>query len=330
MHRTVFCSMLAGASSYLDAATGRGVPSVETLQWTAAATSCVQRTLSNPGAQNADEALTGVLTLLANDQIMDGGRNSHIHSKALAGLLRHRGGIQALHQSHTMDLFMSFVLITPIGKGQVAYLDHVKRDVDGAAEFDEWKADVNLLVFELQHLATWDRAVPWEGRAERRALVEVVGFLPRPKDVVEEDQWVFVICYLAVMLWDYRDRPRDCDSLLQDLVHQCQRLRRGFNLADVVWLLVRGLDLDRHRKWRVIRMVRVLHRLSRTLKLKIGQFLYGLIDPPQERSVSLDMVDFERLHQEAFAGLQVIDWANVKMENAYKISSKLGNNLVSL
>jgi hypothetical protein len=58
MHRTIFCNMLAAASSYLDSATGQGV-SAQTLRWTTASMSCVKHALSSPGTRNADEALTG-------------------------------------------------------------------------------------------------------------------------------------------------------------------------------------------------------------------------------------------------------------------------------
>jgi hypothetical protein len=273
-YKANFCSMLACASNYLDSLSGRG-PSLETLQWTSATTSCVRRTLSNPVTQGGDEALMGVFLLLANDQLVDGGKNGHLHSKALAQLFRLRGGLESLRLPYAMELFISFLLITPFGRTQIAYLDHMESDAEGAAELQEWKADVDLLILELQNLDIWDRAIHWESRERRALLIKVVKFLPHPKDAVEQDQWAFIITYLAVMLWEYRYRPRDCDNLLRDLTHHYEQLGQGFNLADVAWVLVRGLDRERHRKWQVIRMIRVLHRLSNQIQLKVARSVTG-------------------------------------------------------
>jgi hypothetical protein len=307
MHRTVFCSMLAAASSHLDSAMGQGV-SAQTLRWTTASTSCVKLALSNPGTRNADEALTGVLTLLAVDQISQSGRYSHIHSKALAHLFRLRGGTQSLYQSHTMDLFISFVLITPVGRGQIAHLDYMMSDAEGAADLQEWKADVDLLILELRNLHTWGRAMRWEGGGEQTVLlIAVVTFLPHPKNSFEANQWAFVMLYLAVMLWDYRHRPIECQNLLRELSRQLKQLGKAFNLADVTWLLVRGLDSDRHRKWQVIRMTKVVHRLSKGLQSKIGRFLREIVDPRYAQDASINREVLESIYEEAFMGLPVTE-----------------------
>jgi hypothetical protein len=307
MHRTSFCSMLAAASSYLDSAMGRGV-SAQTLRWTTASTSCVKRTLSSPGTRNADEALTGVLSLLAVDQISESGRYSHIHSKALARLFRLRGGMQSLYQSHTMELYISFILVTPVGRGQIAHLDHLMPDAEGVANLKEWKADVDLLIFELRNLYTWSRAMHWEDGGQQTALlIAIIAFLPHPKDSVEADQWVFVMCYLAVTLWDYRHRPIECENLLRELSHQCKQLGTASNLADVAWLLVRGLDSARHRKWQVIRMIKVLHRLSKDLQSTIARFLHKIVDPKYAQDASINRKVLESIYEEAFRGLPVTE-----------------------
>jgi len=304
MHRTIFCSMLAAASSYLDSAMGREV-SAQTLQWTAASAGCVKRALSSPGTRNADEALTGVLSLLAVDQVSQNGKHSHIHSKALAHLFRLRGGTQSLYQSHTMDLFISFVLVTPVGRGQIAHLDHVLFDADGVADLQEWRADVDLLILELQNLYAWGRAMRW---GEQAVLLDaVITFLPHPTNSFEADQWLFIMWYLAVMLWDYRHRPIECENLLRELNRQFKQLGEAFNLADVAWLLVQGLDSDRHRKWQVIRMIKVVHRLSKGLQSKIGRFLCKIVDPRFAQDASINREVLESIYEEAFMGLPVTE-----------------------
>jgi hypothetical protein len=307
MHRATFCSMLAAASSYLDSAMGRGV-SAQTLQWKTASTSCVKRVLSSPGTRNADEALTGVSSLLAVDQNSGGGEYSHIHSKALAHLFRLRGGIQSLYQSHTIDLFISFILVTPIGRGQIAHLDYLMLDAEGIANLKEWKADVDLLILELQNLHTWSRAMHWEDGGERTALLAaIVAFLPHPEDSVKADQWIFIMCYLAVTLWDYRHRPMECENLLRELSRQCEQLGKAFNLADVVWLLIRGLDSARHRKWQVIRMIKVLHRLSKDLLSTVARFLCKIVNPRYAHDASINRRVLESIYEEAFRGLPVTE-----------------------
>ena len=307
MGKASFCSMLAAASSYLDSAMGRGV-SAQTLRWTTASTSCVKHTLSSPGTRNADEALTGVLSLLAVDQISESGRYSHIHSKALARLFRLRGGLQPLYQSHIVDLFISFILITPVGRGQIAHLDYLVLDTEGIANLKEWKADVGLLICELQNLYTWSRSMHWEDGGQRTALLTaIVAFLPHPKDSVKADQWIFIMCYLAVTLWDYRHRPIECENLLRELGRQCMQLVETFNLADVVWLLVRGLDSASHRKWQVIRMIKVLHRLSKGLQSTIVRFLRKVVDPRYTQNASIDRKVLESIYEEAFRGLPVTE-----------------------
>jgi hypothetical protein len=276
---------------------------VQTLRWTTASTSSVKHALSSPGTRNADEALTGVVSLLAVDQISQSGRYSHIHSKALARLFRLRGGPRSLYQSHTMDLFISFVLVTPVGRGQIAHLDHIVFGAEGAADLQEWKADVDLLILELQNLHTWGRAMRW---GQRTALpIAVVPFLPHPKNSFEADQWLFIMWYLAVMLWDYRHRPIECENLLRELNRQFKQLGEVYNLADVVWLLVRGLDSDRHRKWQVIRMIKVFQRLSKGLQSKIGHFLCKIVDPRYAQDASINQEVLERIYEEAFTGLPV-------------------------
>ena len=305
MHRANFCSMLAGASHYLDSLSGRG-PSLETLQWASATTSCVRRTLSDPGTQSGDDALMGVFLLLANDHLIDGGKNSHLHSTALARLFRLRGGIESLRLPHTMELFVSFLLITPFGKAQTAYLSHISADAEGVLQLQEWEADVDLLVLELHHLNSWARHVDWGDRVERRALLtRVIGFIPIPKDTIEQDQRSFVICFLAAMMWEYRDRPEDCDALLRDFIHCFEQLGRRHNLVNIAWILVSHGDRD--LKWQVIRMLKVLYHLSKSLQSKIVQFLYGLVDSLQIQDVFLDRNDFDSIRQEAFAGLPVIE-----------------------
>jgi hypothetical protein len=207
-----------------------------------------------------------------------------------------------------MDLFISFILVTPVGRGQIAHLDHLVFDAEGIANLQEWKADVDLLILELQNLHTWGRIMRWEGGGERTVLlIAVVAFLPHPKVWVEADQWVFIMCYLAVTLWDYRHCPIECENLLRELSRQCKQLGKSFNLADIAWLLIRGLDSDRHRKWQVIRMIKVLHRLSKGLQSKIARFLCKIVDPSYAQDAPINGRVLESIYEEAFRGLPVTE-----------------------
>jgi hypothetical protein len=72
-----------------------------------------------------------VLLLLANDQLMEDGESSGLHSKALARLFRLRGGIESLRLLHTIELFIIYNLIT-FGRAQTTHLDHMGSDAEGA------------------------------------------------------------------------------------------------------------------------------------------------------------------------------------------------------
>src|SRR3954447_25669715 len=96
------------------------------------------------------------------------------------------------------------------------------------------------------------------------------------------------MCYLAVTLWDYRYRPIECENLLRELSRQRKQLGKSLNLVDVAWLLIRGLDSDRHRKWQVIRMIKVFHRLSKGLQSKTARFLCKIVDPSYAEDVPIN------------------------------------------
>ena len=300
-----FCSMLAAASNYLDSFSGRE-PSLDTLRWTAATTSCVRRTLSNPATQDGDEALLGVFLLMATDLLVDGGMNSHLHSKILARLFRLRGGLDSLRLPYTIELFISFLLITPFGRAQTSYLDHISTDAEAITELQEWQADVNFLVLELRKLNIWATRTDRVNRDERNALLaQVFDFVADPTDMIEQDQKSFIVCFLAVMTREYKDRPEQCDRLLRNLVSRCKQLSKDCNLADVAWLLASPCA-NSTLKWTVIRMLKVLLRLSTNLRSKLVEFMYGLVDPQHALDV-LEVKDFEDVQREAFARLPLLD-----------------------
>ena len=304
-HKANFCSMLATASNYLDSFSG-GEPSLDTLKWTAATTSCVRRTLSNPATQNGDEALLGVFLLMATDLLVDSGMNSHLHSKVLARLFRLRGGLNSLRLPYTIELFISFLLITPFGRAQTSYLDHISTDAEGITELQEWDADVNFLILELRKLNIWATCTDRVDRNKRNGLLaQVVDLVPDPTDMIEQDQKCYIICFLAVMTLEYRDCPEQRDRLLRNMISRCGYLTRGCNLIDVAWLLV-SPRANSTSKWTAIRMLKVLLRLSTNLRSKLVEFMYGLVDPRRALD-ALDAKDFEDVQREAFAGLPLIN-----------------------
>ena len=309
-HKLIFCAMLTEASSYLDLVSHRE-SSLETLQWSSACTTYVNRTISDPGIRYSDEGLVGVLLLLSNDLMANGGKNSHIHSRALTKLLRSRGGLESLQLSHSMDLFVSFVLITPIGEGQIAYLDHSIPEADEITELADWDRELNLLVLTFNKLHQWDRGghvrTKEAEQLEISPLSDVTNLLPAPKDKFEEAQELFIHCYLVATQWDYRQCPRVFANFLRKLLYHCRNLGCNRQLANIAWILVQGLDGNRHRKWQVLRQMRVIYRLSRDTRSKINNYLHSMINPRlrHAQKVLLTPNDFTNIRYEAFAGLRV-------------------------
>jgi len=152
IHKPLLCSMLAVTSAHLNYVFGRGL-FPDTLQWTVANVHCVNRLISIPETRYGDEALMGILSVLNVDILAGSGMNIEIHSRCLAKLLlRHHGGLQSLRDSQSTDLFVSFLLVTPAGKAQSAYLDHVTPGEE---------MDHNLLILTLKSLVQWVVSTRW-------------------------------------------------------------------------------------------------------------------------------------------------------------------------
>jgi hypothetical protein len=303
LHKPIFCSMLAAASTYMDSVSGNGV-SLQTTRWTLAGSHYVSQLLSDPESRYGDDALVGSLSLL-NAEILAGNRESfHVHSRGFAQILRNRGGLRSLQGSHSIDMFVSFLLITPAGKGQIAYLDQIQPDAAGITELKDWALNVDLLLATLQSLAQWDpsRCPNIPDTCDR--LKDLLQMLARAGDEFEESQQFFIHLYLAVTRWQYRKNSEAFTDLLRRLA---QKFVPGTSLADVTWFLIQGLDADRVRKWQVVRMVKVLHRLKRETALHVKQFLCGLTKS-NFHNTQIDMLtgdDFVKIRYEALAGLPI-------------------------
>jgi hypothetical protein len=91
-------------------------------------------------------------------------------------------------------------------------------------------------------------------------LKDLMQSLTTTRDEFDESQQFFVLLYLALTSWEYRTDPESYLILLRKL---CQTLISPSRLAEVTWTLIQGLDDDRHRKWKVLRMTKVVHRLKK-------------------------------------------------------------------
>lgn len=201
-------------------------------------------------------------------------------------------------------MFVSFLLITPTGKGQIEYLNHVQPDADGIAEVEDWVLDLNLLIATLRNLVQLNSA-----RSTKRAelcdgLKDFMQMLTTARDAFDESQQFFMLLYLALARWDCRKNPESYINLLRKLR---QKLVPQTSLAEVAWILTQGLDNDRQRKWQALRMTKVLHRLKKDTAFRVKNFLYGLIKSSFD-DVEVAMItgkDFLKISEEALAGLPI-------------------------
>jgi DNA-binding transcriptional ArsR family regulator len=70
-------------------------------------------------------------------------------------------------------------------------------------------------------------------------------------------------------------------------------------------MMAQGLDGDRERKWRVLRITKVFHRLSAATRIKIKSFLCKILERTimELLIVSLNNIDLLQITQKAFSGL---------------------------
>jgi hypothetical protein len=302
LHKSVFCCMLATTSAYIDPVSGHG-DSVRSIRWTAAGTFYVSQLISNPESRYGDDALVGILALLKTAILAGNVGNCHVHSRGFAQLLRHRGGLRSLQGSHNIDMFVSFLLVTPTSKGQISYLDHVQPDADGIAEIEDWVLDLDLLISTLRSLMQWDSP----RSAKRAELCDELNDLMRKlttRDEFDKPQQCFIALYLALIHWDYRRKPENYIDCLREL---CQNFIPQTSLAEVSWILTQGLDDDRQRKWQALRMTKVLQRLKTDTAFRVKNFLCGLIRSSFD-DVEVDMItrkDLLKISDEALAGLPI-------------------------
>lgn len=144
--------MLAVTSAYLDSVLGSGL-SPDTLHWTAANVQySLNRLISIPETRYGDKAWMGILSVLNAEILAGSGVNIGTYSRGLAKMLRHRGGLESLQGRQSTNLFVTFLLVTPAGKAQSAYLDHGTPDEEGRTEVKYWTMNHNRLILALKSL----------------------------------------------------------------------------------------------------------------------------------------------------------------------------------
>ena len=307
------CSTLSATSSYLDALHRRGV-SLETSHWKAAAMQHMNLLISDPATRYGDDTLLGITALLFNEVLTTGSENCHIHSKGITQLLKHRGCYQTPQTLPSVAYYMCPLFIVT-SKGQIAYLNHIQPDATGIEDTLNWKTEHDFFLLTLRKLhfsgLQSQNARPLAAGIKSHSFSQfMLGSICNPRDEFEHSYQLFVICYLALTIYEHRSSNSDCARLLRQYCTQFQQLFEdygpGCQLQNIAWICLQDLDGNQDRKWHAFRMVRVIHRVSDRTRLGLQNFLLGVFaaavgHPP----VMLSQHDLLTVSQEALAGLPI-------------------------
>lgn len=293
----MFCNLISVTSAFLDSATGRGA-TPETFKWSILGIRRINRLVADPVKRFGDELLMTLPQILIADSLAMGGENCKVHSRGLAQLIKSRGGLESQERPDGIESWICILCVVS-SKAQTAYLDDLQPGDRGIAELNDWQIENDNLFSLLNDLVSWifdDERYPEPPKFcidENGPSVLFRTHLNEPEDDFEESYQMFILFYLSVALWELRDSVEGTMSLLCNFSLQCQQLASNYHLPDVTYILIRGLDGNRARKWQMLRPIKVLHRLSVEVRLKIKRFLFQVVDfvsRDKERAV-LDMVD---------------------------------------
>ncbi len=229
----------------------------------------------------------------------------HVHSRAFAQVLKHRGGLEELQLPPSIEGYVSVVSITS-SQAQIAHLDNRAPGAAGLAEVEDWKIEVGFVQEILTELSQWSR---WTSLATNDfsqwhyvVLGKLVDPLNTPSNQVQESHQLFILTFLAMTKWELREQRdvwldciREMESLTRDLGKFC-------SLPNVSWLLMDVTNKKSRQKWRALRVIKVLHRLPAKRKIEIKELLFALVTG-NTLATTLSLASVVALREDFMAGL---------------------------
>jgi hypothetical protein len=263
--------------------------------------------IANPGTRYSNDVLMGITGLMHSQTVYDSDARlqMHVHSRGMAQVLKHRGGLEALDLPPSIQGYVSVVSITS-SKAQIAHLDHLTPGTAGLAEVEDWKQDVNFVDEVLSELSLWPK---WTTLATNdfsqwhyQVLGQLIDPLNIPNNDVEESHQLFILCFLALTKWSFREQRgswlesvREMETLTRDLGNFC-------SLPNVSWLLMDATNKKSRCKWQALRVIKVLHRLPTQQRVKVKELFFALVTG-NALATTLTQGDIVALRQDFLAGL---------------------------
>lgn len=296
------CATLLIASAYLDQNRGAS-PSNQTIKWKVNLIRYLNRIISNDETRYGRDAVNGVVLLLLLEALTPGSQHIHLHSRALMQIFSRRGNRGCL--SDHIDVGLAILT----SKAQTAYLDHLQPGQAGIEEALTWKGEVNFTVATLRGLSNWvlqsQRDFYGNPALRDSAFLQSIQEFNQPTDTFELSQQMFVLSYIAVVIWEVREDIPKCIRFLQTLSARHECLEPDRPLPNTAWVCIRGIDDNKELQYQAIRLMRVFHRLTDKTQSMIRGFLTGLCGVVAGSSVGIILTGhiFMAINKEALAGL---------------------------
>ena len=299
-------NMLESISSFVDTQRGREL-SCETMRWRSAGLRALNTLIADPETRYGNDVLMGITGLMHSQTVYDSDARlqMHVHSRGMAQVLKHRGGLEKLNLPPSIEGYISVVSITS-SKAQIAHLEYLAPGIAGLAEVEDWKNEVAFVEEILLELTQWPRWMTLATNDFSKWHFQVLDKLVHPLNVpandVEESHHLFILTFLAMTKWEFREQRdtwlecvREMESLTRDLDKFC-------SLPNVSWMLMDITNKKSKQKWRALRLIKVLHRLSAWKRFQIKSLFFTLVTG-NTLATTLTPGNIVGLRQDFMAGL---------------------------
>lgn len=305
------CTTLLATSAHLDSSHGTGV-SIRTIRWKMTSIQTMNGLISDPVTRYGDEAMLGILTLLLNDALVpDNQKQSHIHSRALLQLVRRRRSPECYSMCVN---YYAVALSILTSKASLAYLDHLGAEPADLEEVKLWKETIDFVVSTLRNLSGLVLEMQQSPQHLLTAYTDIAFLrllqnMSQPRDEFESSRQIFILCYLVLLLRDYRETAPSCTYRIREIDSRYQGLDpEGGELPNLFWVCMQCVDGDLGRKWKALLLTKVIHRVSDKTRSSVMVFLLGVLGAVigSAEVPALSEGDFSNITNEALADLPPI------------------------
>ncbi|KAL9105552.1 MAG: hypothetical protein Q9227_009296 [Pyrenula ochraceoflavens] len=326
-HESTMLTTLLYASIIKDRVSGSGLTPATLNLWKKSVASVSNR-IRDPRTRYTGTLISGVATILMVEDMTERTSNMVQHFAGYNQMLRLHGGPQGfqIRNEHSDDVVI-FVQALLLSKREMSMLPLIDpSDANGAAdlwtyyhacnefaaklhgfrELLEQEGSANLL------LARSHRAVATVFSRDNLLLQRlrhalVTGFRgPLFVENVHSQVW-FIIMWMVLTLWDYRENQAKCKMVFGKLVEDpyktsIKNIRSTHGLS---WLFISQIDEASDRRWTALNMVKVLHRLRPDSRTKVLERSLEMLEISSDGVLGTGFTkdEIEQMRNEALEGL---------------------------